>query len=215
MLKEIMDYNNLTKRSFTSFFLIILFFLFLNFLEIYIPYFLILIYGVILYEILFYFKNKKDKYFLLIVYLIVSFVCSELFFAYYYEKYIFIFFVVLIVSFDTFSYILGSLFGKKKLMPTISPNKTILGLISGLFITLIISIIFNYFFEIFDYIIAVFFSILVLLSAFTGDFIESYYKRLSNIKNSSNIIPGHGGLFDRLDSFIMCIIMILIFSYFK
>ena len=121
----------------------------------------------------------------------------------------------MIVSFDTFSYILGSLFGKKKLMPTISPNKTILGLISGLFITLIISIIFNYFFEIFDYIIAVFFSILVLLSAFTGDFIESYYKRLSNIKNSSNIIPGHGGLFDRLDSFIMCIIMILIFSYFK
>ena len=210
-----MDYNNLTKRSITGLFLIIVFFLFINFLEIYIPYVLILIYIVILCEILFFFKNKKDKYLLLIFYLFISFICSEIFFIYYYEKYFFILSVVLIVSFDTFSYFLGSLFGKKKLMPTISPNKTIIGFIFGLFFALIISIIFNYFFKIFNLTTAVLFSILVLFSAFIGDYIESYYKRLSKIKNSSNIIPGHGGLFDRLDSFVMGIIVILIFSYFK
>ena len=209
-----MDYNNLIKRTFSSFFLIILFFLLINFLDIYIPYILIFIYGFILYEIFFYINNKKNIYFLLILYLIISFSCSELYFAFFYEKLIFIYFITLIVSFDTFSYIFGSLFGKRKLIPKISPNKTILGFFIGFLLTLFIAIFFNFYFEIFNYFKAILFCILILISSFLGDLIESFYKRISGIKNSSNIIPGHGGVFDRLDGYIMGVIMLLLFSYF-
>ena len=209
-----MDYNNLIKRTCVSFFLIILFFLLINFLEIYIPYVLILIYGVILYEVFFYINNKKNNYFLIIFYLIVSFICSELYFTYYYEKSIFIYFITLIVSFDTFSYIFGSLFGKRKLIPRISPNKTIFGFFFGCILTLFISTIFNFYFDIFNFFKAILFSILIIISSFIGDLIESFYKRISGIKHSSNLIPGHGGFFDRLDAFVMGVIMLLFFSHF-
>jgi len=58
------------------------------------------------------------------------------------------------------------------------------------------------------------FSVLIILFAFIGDVIESFYKRRFEIKNSSNILPGHGGVFDRLDSFVMGSIAMLIFNYF-
>ena len=209
-----MDYKNLIHRSFSSFFLIILLFLLINFLEIYIPFVLILIYVVILCEIFFSIYNRKNNYFLLIFYLILSFICSELYFIYYYEKHIFIYFITLIVSFDTFSYILGSLFGEKKLIPKISPNKTVLGLFFGFLLTLFVSTIFNFYYEFYNFFKALFFCILIIISSFIGDLIESFYKRISGIKNSSNIIPGHGGLFDRLDGFVMGVITLFLFSYF-
>ena len=99
-------------------------------------------------------------------------------------------------------------------MPNISPNKTIFGFLSGFLLTLIISLVFNNFFHIFTFLTSLFFSILIILFAFIGDIIESFYKRRFNIKNSSNILPGHGGIFDRLDSFVMSSIALLIFSYF-
>ena len=77
----------------------------------------------------------------------------------------------------------------------------------------IVSTIFNFYFEIFNFFNALIFSILIIISSFIGDLIESFYKRISGIKNSSKIIPGHGGLFDRLDGFIMGIIILLPLSY--
>ena len=209
-----MDYNNLINRTFSSFFLIIVFFLLINFLDIYIPYILIFIYGFILYEIFFYINNKKNIYFLLILYLIISFFCSELYFIFFYEKILFLYFILLIICFDTFSYVFGSLYGKKKLIPNISPNKTIFGFVSGILFTLIISLVFNNFFHIFTFLTSLFFTILIILFAFIGDVIESFYKRRYNIINSSNILPGHGGIFDRMDSFVMSSIVMLIFIYF-
>ena len=47
---------------------------------------------------------------------------------------------------------------------------------------------------------------MIILSSFTGDIIESFFKRKNNIKNSSNFLPGHGGFFDRFDSFIFSVI---------
>ena len=81
-----MDYNNLTKRSITGLFLIIVFFLFINFLEIYIPYVLILIYIVILCEILFFFKNKKQRSFVLFLYVFLSLTSIEIYFIYFMKK---------------------------------------------------------------------------------------------------------------------------------
>ena len=99
-------------------------------------------------------------------------------------------------------------------MPKISPNKTIFGVIAGLFLTLIISLLFNNLFYIFTFRTSFFFSILIILSAFIGDVIESFYKRHFEIKNSGNFLPGHGGIFDRMDSFVMASIAMLIFNYF-
>ena len=112
------------------------------------------------------------------------------------------------------SYIFGSLFGKKKILPNISPNKTIFGAVAGLFLTLIISLLFNNLFYIFSFRTSIVFSALIILFAFIGDVIESYYKRRFEIKNSSNFLPGHGGVFDRFDSFVMGAIAMLIINYF-
>ena len=55
--------------------------------------------------------------------------------------------------------------------------------------------------------ISLFFILIIILSGFLGDVIESYFKRINNLKNSSNFLPGHGGFFDRFDSFIFAIVI--------
>ena len=56
---------------------------------------------------------------------------------------------------------------------------------------------------------------ITIITSFFGDVFESYFKRISDIKNSSNIIPGHGGFFDRIDSFLLSIFVLYFFSIFK
>ena len=209
-----MDFKNLLIRFFTSLFLIFFLFIFIFYFEEYIPFAIILIYSMIFYEILFFFKNKKKRSFVLFLYVFISLISIEIYIIYFYEKVIFLYFILLISCFDIFSYIFGTLFGKKRILPKISPNKTIFGVVSGLLLTLIISLSFNNLFHIFTYWTSVVFSALIILFAFIGDVIESFYKRRFEIKNSSNILPGHGGIFDRLDSFVMGSIAMLIFNYF-
>jgi phosphatidate cytidylyltransferase len=209
-----MGFNNLLIRFITSLPLIFLLLILVYYFEEYIPFAFILIYSMIFYEILFFFKNKKRRSFLLILYVFISLISIEIYIIYFYEKLIFLYFILLITCFDIFSYIFGSLFGKKRILPKISPNKTIFGVIAGLFLTLIISLLFNNLFYIFTFRTSFFFSILIILSAFIGDVIESFYKRHFEIKNSGNFLPGHGGIFDRMDSFVMASIAMLIFNYF-
>ena len=208
-----MDFNNFILRIFTSIFLISSFFIIVYFFELYLPLVIFFVYMVILYEIFLFFKIKQQKPVLLILYVFFSLISIQLYFAYYYERTLFLYFVLLIICFDTISYISGSLFGRKKIMPNISPNKTFFGFFSGLTLTLIISLIFNNFFQILTLFNSFIFSILIILFSFVGDIIESVYKRKFNIKNSSNLLPGHGGIFDRLDGLVMGSIAILIFSY--
>ena len=209
-----MDFKNLLIRLFTSLFLIFFLLFFIYYFEEYIPFVIILIYSMIFYEILLFFKNKKRRSFVLFLYVFISLISIEIYIIYFYEKVLFLYFILLISCFDIFSYIFGTLFGKKRILPKISPNKTIFGVVAGLFITLIISLSFNNLFYIFTFRTSVVFSVLIILFAFIGDVIESFYKRRFEIKNSSNILPGHGGIFDRLDSFVMGSIAMLIFNYF-
>ena len=125
-----------------------------------------------------------------------------------------ILFIILISAFDSFAYIFGSAFGKKKIFKNISKNKTFVGLFSGFIISFIISFYLNYYFSIYNNIVFIFFSFLVLIFSFAGDIIESYFKRTSNIKDSSFFIPGHGGFFDRFDSYVCSIYFLSIFSIF-
>ena len=114
--------------------------------------------------------------------------------------------------FDSFSLIGGKLIGGKKLMPNISPNKTISGLIIGFVSLLIFSLflIFNYN-QNFSILL---FTLLIGFISFLGDAIESYYKRFLAIKDFSNFMPGHGGLLDRMDAFILFFLIHLIMLVF-
>ena len=135
-----MGFKNLLIRLFTSLFLIFFLLLFIYYFEEYIPFAIALIYSMIFYEILFFFKNKKKRSFVLFLYVFISLNSIEIYIIYFYEKVLFLYFILLIPCFDIFSYIFGSLFGKKKILPKISPNKTIFGVVAGLLLTLNISI---------------------------------------------------------------------------
>ena len=98
--------------------------------------------------------------------------------------------------FDTFAYVIGSKVGKRFIVKKISPKKTFEGLIGGLFATVVFGmliklILFNGLLNIF---------IIGGIFAFFGDLFISYFKRKSGVKDTGNILPGHGGVLDRIDS---------------
>ena len=205
-----MVYKNFLLRSLFSliFFLIYFFISYINFTFVF--YLILLIYFVILIEIILYFKKYK---LIPIIYIILSLL---FFFNIDFKKISIIdfnFIIVIIITFDIFSYIIGKIFGKNKLI-NISPNKTIEGLAGGIIASFSFAITFSYYFDILIDIQSIIFIILIISSSLSGDIIESYFKRKNNLKNSSNFIPGHGGVFDRFDSFLFSIIIYSIFINF-
>lgn len=112
--------------------------------------------------------------------------------------------VFLLINFgmDTGAWFVGKNIGRRKLWPTVSPNKTIEGLVGGVIIAgLVGSFAWFLFFGKICVSYFLIFSLLGLLSQL-GDLIQSKLKRQCNIKDSSNLIPGHGGIYDRLDSLL-------------
>jgi phosphatidate cytidylyltransferase len=108
--------------------------------------------------------------------------------------------VALIACNDTFAYIAGVLIGKHKLAPSISPKKSWEGLIGGAIAAVIGgAFIFNSLFETVWYVGAAI-GLMTVVTATCGDLIESAIKRDLAIKDMSNLLPGHGGIMDRLDS---------------
>ena len=110
--------------------------------------------------------------------------------------------------FDTFSYIGGKIIGGAKLMPKISSGKTVSGLITGVLVTVLLIQILFYYLEI-EHIFSIYYTLLIIILSFVGDTVVSMLKRYASIKDSGKIMPGHGGLLDRFDSFI---IVFLIFG---
>lgn len=109
-------------------------------------------------------------------------------------------FIVLSV-FDSFSQISGQIMGKRKLMPDISPNKTIEGLLGGAIIGIISAFLVRSLIS-YDLLYLLLVVAGILIFAFLGDMLTSYYKRKYQTKDFSKIIPGHGGFLDRFDSLI-------------
>lgn len=110
--------------------------------------------------------------------------------------------LILIWSTDTFAYLIGRAFGKRKLFKRISPKKTIEGSIGGVVITLIIAYVLSHYFTQHTVWGWMGLSLVVSIMGSIGDLVESMFKRAVKIKDSGNIIPGHGGILDRFDSLI-------------
>ena len=108
-----------------------------------------------------------------------------------------------VVLTDSAGYLTGRMFGGAKVFPRISPNKTWSGVFGGWLAVCIFSLFFVKNVappDLFVTFVAV--SILLSLAAQLGDMIQSYLKRIRQVKDSSNLIPGHGGFMDRFDGFI-------------
>ncbi|MBB6372087.1 phosphatidate cytidylyltransferase [Chryseobacterium shigense] len=113
-----------------------------------------------------------------------------------------IFIVVVTELNDVFQYLMGKFFGKHKITPKISPNKTLEGFIGGVFLTVILSNILGFFLLKTDIFFNTILGIILGISGFFGDVFMSYLKRKANIKDTGTLLPGHGGLLDRMDSLI-------------
>ena len=107
--------------------------------------------------------------------------------------------------FDTFAYLTGSKFGKNKILPKISPKKSWEGFAGGLLFSVISVYFILIYFDYFSLYLLLIFSIVIPFTASAGDFVESYYKRMANVKDSGKFIPGHGGMLDRMDAFMITI----------
>jgi phosphatidate cytidylyltransferase len=126
--------------------------------------------------------------------------------------------VLLTWATDVGAYAFGRTFGRKKLIPSISPGKTVEGALGGLGLAIVICLLYVRFI-LMPYAQlgltiqgAVLFAIVVSVAAQTGDLAESLLKREAGVKDSSRIIPGHGGVLDRFDSllFVMPIAYLLL-----
>lgn len=119
-----------------------------------------------------------------------------------YQPQIVIGILILVWTNDTFAYIIGKRFGKHKLFERISPKKTIEGLLGGIVFAILASLLLNHFFTSLNVYIWIASAIFVGLFGTLGDLVESHFKREAGVKDSGNIMPGHGGILDRLDSIL-------------
>lgn len=118
---------------------------------------------------------------------------------------------ILIWTNDSFAYLVGKNIGKHKLLERISPNKTIEGFLGGMLFTFIASYFIAQQFTTLKLIHWIFIAGIVSVFGVLGDLIESMFKRQANIKDSSKLIPGHGGFLDRFDSVIFAAPFIFIY----
>ncbi|MDP5081175.1 MAG: phosphatidate cytidylyltransferase, partial [Winogradskyella sp.] len=112
---------------------------------------------------------------------------------------------------DSAAYVIGKNFGKQKLFPSVSPKKTVEGFLGGLFFACISSYFIATYTETFDFTNWLLLAIIVSVFGTLGDLIESKFKRQAGAKDSGVIMPGHGGLLDRLDSIIFVAPFIYLF----
>ena len=120
---------------------------------------------------------------------------------------------ILTWTFDTFAYLFGVRFGKTKIMPSISPKKSWEGFAGGFIFTVIVAftlINIGFLPKNGSYLYFYSAAFLIPFTASIGDFIESHFKRQAGVKDSGYFIPGHGGMLDRMDAFMITIPAIMI-----
>lgn len=128
--------------------------------------------------------------------------------------YVLYFFGIIWLS-DTGAYVIGSLFGKRKLAPTISPNKTIEGSLGGIVVATL-ALLYTADIDNVQHSWILILIVTAILGAL-GDLVQSKIKRVCGVKDSGSILPGHGGIYDRIDSSILAapiyILLLNLFAY--
>ena len=204
-----MAYKNFIIRSIVGFLILFVYSITLIINYNLIFYLIIFLYLIIFVEINLFFKKNRM---LILIYLLISLI---FFINIGFNKdniYNFNFMILIIITFDIFSYLIGTKYGSTKILKTISPKKTLEGLAGGIIFSLLFSISLIILFKNEINLSIILFILIIIFSSFTGDIIESYFKRINNLKNSSNFLPGHGGFFDRFDSLIFSMISYTVFS---
>ena len=124
-------------------------------------------------------------------------------------------FIICIAAFtDVFAYFIGKSLGKRKFLQNVSPKKTLEGFIGGVILTsLFLSISISIFKEV-SFVPVLLLILITSTFSIIGDASASLFKRVSGTKDSSNLIPGHGGIFDRIDSHLAAVPVFLFFNFF-
>lgn len=114
---------------------------------------------------------------------------------------------------DTGAYCVGSLFGKHRLFERISPKKSWEGSIGGALLAILLAILLGYYSDIMSMLEWIGLAFVVVVFGTWGDLVESLMKRQLGVKDSGNILPGHGGILDRFDSFLLATPAAIIYLY--
>ena len=117
-----------------------------------------------------------------------------------YHANIIIYIILMIWINDSFAFLVGKNFGKHKLFESVSPKKTIEGFIGGLAFAVLAGFFIGKYSNSFSILNWIIIAVIVAVFGSLGDLVESKFKRQANVKDSGTIMPGHGGLLDRLDS---------------
>ena len=155
--------------------------------------------------------TKNKNYFLLgLAFIILSFLSAFLLRNIFLEDFILV--ILICISTDIGGFVFGKIFKGPKLTK-ISPNKTYSGMIGSFFLSIISALIYTNYYDLVYWTDDILLIAVILISSFSqiGDLTVSYFKRISKIKNTGKIIPGHGGLLDRIDGMIFAIPFAFIF----
>ncbi|MFC4892377.1 phosphatidate cytidylyltransferase [Pseudofrancisella aestuarii] len=124
-------------------------------------------------------------------------------------------FILIIAAADSGAYFVGKSMGKTLLLPRLSPKKTIEGLIGGLILAIIVSIVFLLFMDLgfLKYLLMIIVCGVVSIVSVIGDVFESMIKRVAGVKDSGDILPGHGGILDRIDGYLPTLPLFVFLGY--
>lgn len=135
----------------------------------------------------------------------------------FFAKYLIIGIFIMIWVNDSFAYLVGKTLGRHKLYPAVSPKKTIEGSMGGLVFTLLAAFILGKYAPVLTTYQWLILALVVVIAGGFGDLIESKLKRAAGVKDSGAILPGHGGMLDRLDSLVFAApfayLTLIIFQY--
>jgi len=121
--------------------------------------------------------------------------------GFYYLLYV----LIMTWSYDTGAYFTGILWGRHLLCPSLSPKKTVEGVVGGLFFTICAALLFQRLHPLFAYFDNLALALLIGIFVQVGDLVESTFKRMAAVKDSGTLIPGHGGLLDRFDGLLFSV----------
>lgn len=219
MAEVVLDMNNLMKRVLSALVLVIMtfivFYLGSPYLDIYVVLFCLTLIGEWAWLC---FKNShadvnRLNYFIFgVIYILFASFGFWKTLGTHDDQMLFLGLLLLVWSSDIGAYFAGKIFGGPKLAPQISPGKTVSGAIGGLISALVVPLSISLFMPIRLWHVGALIGVAIL--AQMGDLLESWVKRRLNVKDSSGLLPGHGGLLDRLDSILPIGVVLAILHYF-